>query len=127
MRALTTLPLEIRYAILRHLSFGDRWRMSGVCQAWRSAVLNCDAMWENLSTDNYRDITQDLLPYRSYMQGTWVRRIHVDRNDDTTEHLEAVVDFLLAQKCTAIKEVDLHLQLCHGHPFQVSHHSAVNR
>ncbi|KAI8139023.1 hypothetical protein BJV82DRAFT_673126 [Fennellomyces sp. T-0311] len=102
---LPCLPFEIQDTILRNLTFRECVLLSAVCKTWRSMVLNWQGMWSTLSTKDNHDIASALVPYRAFITSTSVNRVYLDT--ELNKHLEAVIDFLATQQCTAIQKVDI--------------------
>ena len=100
-----TFPIEILYNIFNHFSFLERWRFCHVCKDWRSLMLSWNGMWTSLSSEYYYDLPNDILPYKGYMKGCWVRSLHLNINDDgSIDELERLIGFLRRRNCNAIEK-----------------------
>ncbi|KAI7860908.1 hypothetical protein BDC45DRAFT_600684 [Circinella umbellata] len=102
---INTLPTEILYNIFDQFSFKERWRLCHVCKDWRVLMLSWNGMWTYLSSKNYYNLPNDILPYQEYMKGCWIRWIHLDTMNNNDE-LERLIHFLLRQNCYAIEKVN---------------------
>ncbi|KAG2225765.1 hypothetical protein INT45_011433 [Circinella minor] len=100
---LPELPVEIQHSILNHLTFRECIQCTSVSRSWRFMVLNRQKMWECISTRDKHTIVPQLLAYKDHINGSFVKRIYINRFSNP-KHWPMVVDFLTAQQCNAIKE-----------------------
>ncbi|KAI7856818.1 hypothetical protein BDC45DRAFT_502385 [Circinella umbellata] len=105
---LPELPVEIQHSILNHLTFRECIQCTSVSRSWRFMVLNRQKMWECISTRDKHTIVPQLLSYKNHINGSFVKQIYINRFSNPKQW-PMVVDFLTAQQCNAIKEVELNL------------------
>ncbi|KAI8137938.1 hypothetical protein BJV82DRAFT_633214 [Fennellomyces sp. T-0311] len=101
---LQSLPTEILYSILDHLTFRERLLCSTLCMSWRMLILNWPGMWKSLSTDDGHNIVPDLLPYDKYIQGSAVQYFRYSSRDFGFAQLSDAMDFVVERECNNIKE-----------------------
>ena len=100
---LPELPIEIQHSILNYLTFRECIRCTIVSRSWRFMLLNRQKMWECLSTHDKHTIVPQLVPYKNYINGSSVKRIHINRFSNP-EQWPMLVDFLRAQQCNTLEE-----------------------